>query len=776
MKVWKFLYYSFPVQLFILHIRKNQVLLVLWVLLFAIIFQGFGKVLGIPFLFLDAEYLGRVNFWSYLLIGTALGIFTMAYHMTAYILDSGQFPFLCLTRRPFLNFCVNNGLIPITFLSLLSIQIYRFQNAYEHNTPFTIFGLISGLWIGFALISALILLYFNLTNKNSLFHFAENVDRKLRKIRVSRVNMARRLRSVKQKRAPIYWYLSTRFVPTSVKINSKYYNKNAVLRVFDQHHLNSVMLQGGVLLLIFILGYFRNYPALQLPAAASSLLLFTLILMILGMLTFWLRSWAFSTAVALLFIVNFFSGYSSNPYMHAAIGLDYHAPLQAYNPAVIDSLASDEIISKDRANTLNILNKWRNQYPANEPPLMVMICTSGGGQRSALWTLRSLQTADSLTNGKLMQNTRLITGASGGMIGAAYYRELFLQKQLGKPLNIWQNQYLHNISKDNLNPIIFSLVVHDIFPTLDKYSWAGQEYKADRGLAFEEQLNRNTEGLLNKSLGDYRIAEQEALIPMMILAPNITNDGRKLYIGSQGLSYMVRQDKFDAIGDEEDKVVGVDFQALFRNHQADSLRFLSALRMNATFPYITPNQVLPTNPPVETMDSGIADNFGLEDALRFAYAYRDWIEQETKGVLLLCVRDSERNKPAEELDNQQVIDKLINPLENIYRNWTNIQDSKNDNLIRYAKSWLNVPLTRIELQYIPRTLKKSDGETAKDIERASLNWRLTNREKENILSNINLTENQEALAKLQQLLLEKKEIEPLYTHNGAGIPISNSTQ
>ena len=63
---------------------------------------------------------------------------------------------------------------------------------------------------------------------------------------------------------------------------------------------------------------------------------------------------------------------------------------------------------------------------------MVFLCASGGGKRAALWTLTALQTADSLTGEHLWKNSILITGASGGLIGASYFRELKLRE------NIWR--------------------------------------------------------------------------------------------------------------------------------------------------------------------------------------------------------------------------------------------------------------------------------------------------------------------------------------------------
>ena len=56
------IYYSFPVQLLVLHIKKNQLLLFYWLLLFALVLSLVGGKFGIPYLFLDPEYLGRVDY------------------------------------------------------------------------------------------------------------------------------------------------------------------------------------------------------------------------------------------------------------------------------------------------------------------------------------------------------------------------------------------------------------------------------------------------------------------------------------------------------------------------------------------------------------------------------------------------------------------------------------------------------------------------------------------------------------------------------------------
>ena len=62
-------YYSFPVQLFILHFKRYQSLLFFWYILFSAIGGYFMKNYGGDALFLAPEYLGNVNAASAAIVG-----------------------------------------------------------------------------------------------------------------------------------------------------------------------------------------------------------------------------------------------------------------------------------------------------------------------------------------------------------------------------------------------------------------------------------------------------------------------------------------------------------------------------------------------------------------------------------------------------------------------------------------------------------------------------------------------------------------------------------
>src|SRR6188474_1604275 len=92
--------YSFPVQLLLNNIRRNQVLILCWIILFAMITGNFGKYLGIPYLFLDPEYLNEVNFVSFFILGITTAGFTTAFQITSYINDGHRFSFVGALSKP----------------------------------------------------------------------------------------------------------------------------------------------------------------------------------------------------------------------------------------------------------------------------------------------------------------------------------------------------------------------------------------------------------------------------------------------------------------------------------------------------------------------------------------------------------------------------------------------------------------------------------------------------------------------------------------------------
>ena len=748
------IFYSFPIQLLILHLKKNQLLLLCWLFLGLLVNQQFGKLLGIPYLFLDPEYLNEVGFKSFFIIGIALGGFTVAFHIASYILDAHKYNFVGILERPFGKFAINNSMIPLVFILIYVIAVVRFQIDNDLLTKLDIFLRVAGLLSGTTLMIILLFIYFRYTNKDIFKYLTGSVDEVLKGVDISRRTMMTRLKEAKKREFRVDNYFDYSLRLRSTKRLIGFYDKEAVLKVFDQNHFNSVMIQLGVFAAIIVLGRFTEVDVLNIPAAASVILILTIAIMLFGLITYWTRGWSLTVAIGLFFLLNASWKAGLLERENEAFGMNYEANVAPYNRESLMQFSSIDRYGTDKLQTLDVLEKWKTKQEDKRPPV-ILACVSGGGQRAALWTFNALQKIDSILEGELMDHTALITGASGGMIGAAYFRELYLRKLNGDLHSLQDAQYRVNIARDNLNPIIFSLLVNDIFLRRQPFEYNNHEYSKNRGYAFENQLNKNTSHFLDKPLLDYKEPEAEALVPMMILAPTIINDGRKLYISPQNTSYMTLANEA-LFENQEYKVTGVDFLNFFKEQQAGDLRFLTALRMSATFPYITPNIRLPSDPQIEIMDAGIADNYGISDALRFLYVFRNWFHENTSRVIFLSIRDTQKDPNIEPTANPSILQRMGAPISSVYNNLGNIQDLNNDKNIEFAGTWYRGEIQLIEIEYNTNSIFEGVEFTnlnkeleEKEAERASLSWHLTEKEKRNIVSRIDIPENKAAIARLR---------------------------
>ncbi|HZG01675.1 MAG TPA: hypothetical protein VEY71_11770, partial [Chitinophagales bacterium] len=158
------------------------------------------------------------------------------------------------------------------------------------------------------------------------------------------------------------------------------------------------------------------------------------------------------------------------------------------------------------------------------------------------------------------------------------------------------------------------------------------------------------------------------------------------------------------------------------------------IRMNATFPYIMPNVHLPTEPAIQVMDAGLRDNYGTEATLRFIYTFRDWINANTAGVVLVQTRDQKNMAPAV-TTNPTFMQRRIDPLFAILYNWMDYQDFRNDTHLGTMQTWITPGVDMVTFEYIPASLNSA----------ASMSWHLTAREKEDILQAVRSPHNQHQL-------------------------------
>jgi len=341
-----------------------------------------------------------------------------------------------------------------------------------------------------------------------------------------------------------------------------------------------------------------------------------------------------------------------------------------------------------------------------------------------------------------MNQTFLISGASGGMLAATYYRELYRASLKDKVININNPIYTNNIACDLLNPVFTSMITRDVVAPIQKFNVDHLEFVKDRGYAFEKKLSDNTNGVLNIQLKDVANDEANARIPLIIYNSVVKSDGRKLMIGTQPMSFMMKPAALSA--DSSLIPDAIDFAALFKDLNPYNLRVLTALRMNATFPYVLPNVWLPTTPVIDVMDAGLRDNYGQETTLRFIDHFKEWIQQNTGGVLIIQLRDRSNENWQQAFETQSIADMMITPATMLQHNWFKLQDYFQTDQYSYYKK-MDSSIDRISLMYKPEQADKG----------AAMNFHLSTREKIDVIESFNSPVNQKALQQIKYILSSK---------------------
>jgi energy-coupling factor transporter transmembrane protein EcfT len=514
-----------------------------------------------------------------------------------------------------------------------------------------------------------------------------------------------------------------------------------VRNIMKRHHIAAILTMLLAFLFIILVGFFLDDKLFQMPAAASVSIMFALAVAVLGSLSYFLRSWSFLFIIIFFIVVNTLYHYNIIDPRNKAYGLNYsRKDRPEYSLRHLSSLNTPQKIASDKKNMLQILDKWKANQK-EEKPLMIFFNFSGGGLRGAAFSMNVLQQLDSAANGSLMNKTVLMSGASGGMLGASYYRELSRLAVNNSGINPNDKLYVEKISEDLLNPVFSSMIARDIISPVQKFSVGPYRYSKDRGYSFERKLNQNTEGILDHPIGFYKPLEKNATIPLMILNPVITRDFKKLMICTQPLSFMMQEEYLDS----SSRLSGpdaIDFSALFSNTGPMNLGMLTALRMNATYPYILPAVWLPSNPVIDVMDAGLRDNNGQETTLRFLRVFKDWINENTRGVLIIQIRSRQKSSWDNSFKSGGIGELVTKPFTMMQKNLFMVQDYYQNDEITYAQSFLDSPLHRVAFMYIPE--KEQSG--------ASLNFHLTANEKVEVQASLKRKNNVEAFEQVRNIM------------------------
>jgi hypothetical protein len=296
------------------------------------------------------------------------------------------------------------------------------------------------------------------------------------------------------------------------------------------------------------------------------------------------------------------------------------------------AIPRERLPEADAVRDLAALRAWC-QAGNVERPKLVLVAVTGAAYRSAFWTATVLEELTRLLP-DFGPSVRVIAGASGGMVGAAYYAAMAGPK--GGPPGADVVARLRADSRlDSLTPVVKRLLRRDLFRGLVPF--LAQDY--DRGVVLEEQWK----ALGETSFRDLYDGEVRGWRPSLIVSPLVIESGRRLLFSNLDLACLTQVRP--GPGEPVYSRPAAEFFRAFPGLYGEFL-LRTAIRMNATFPYISPAVSLPTDPPRRPVDAGYYDNYGVDLACSWAYEQSRWLREHTSGVALVQIRayPSERRR------------------------------------------------------------------------------------------------------------------------------------
>ncbi len=459
-------------------------------------------------------------------------------------------------------------------------------------------------------------------------------------------------------------------------------------------------------------------------------------------------------------------------------GKDLRPGVRAAGPGPL--LKLDDIAFSTIPATISDLSQTGDRKPIGKKPMVVLVA-SGGGIRAAVWTflvLSELEARFAAEGIPFPYHVRLISGASGGMFGASYYvRSLRAPGEMDWGPNRGNElaERMDKLTGDWLTPLCERMVLNDVPGFLSPFP-----AHTDRGIALEAAWSNGLDGELDMSFQEIGRREREGWCPSIAFSPMIVEDGRRLLISNLDLRYPASNDGHLLEPDpnrpaalaEQNRNYSHEALELFRMFPGSRNRFAlsTAIRMSASFPFLSPAVPLPTNPRRRVVDAGYFDNYGVSLAASFLFSKKSaiWLKENVSKVVLIQIRDGQsdderrleaipdtatRGKGIGSLVSRS-LEELTSPLEGLNNGRVGTCSFRNDGLLELLSTYFEQLRGEPGSGQIPHRQRFFTVVNFEFAGHAALSWHLSNGERAQIRRSFTDAEGADKLRKKIDDLLE----------------------
>lgn len=251
----------------------------------------------------------------------------------------------------------------------------------------------------------------------------------------------------------------------------------------------------------------------------------------------------------------------------------------------------------------------------------IVIATAGGGIQAAAWTVKVVSELEQQVP-NFKNHIALVSSVSGGSIGATYLGAAWSGVSDGRKNLADEDTACQDtvglaranclVRRSSLDDVAWGLFNPDVWRAIQPFF---RDPKIDRGWALEERLSTRT-GLKYIDLSDWAELARSGLMPAFIFNSTAVEYGWPVALGTSD---------FPSANNDMATIRKVkSFAHLLGNADTapQTLRVVTAARLSATFPYVSPSARadLPGQfPTAHLADGGYYDNYGLLSAMDWLY-------------------------------------------------------------------------------------------------------------------------------------------------------------
>ncbi len=306
---------------------------------------------------------------------------------------------------------------------------------------------------------------------------------------------------------------------------------------------------------------------------------------------------------------------------------------------------------------------------AKKQDTMFFIAAHGGGLKANVWTLKVLNLLQEKSNGKLLNQTIAMSGASGGSLGLGLYSALYDKHGTNTTLI---NKRLKEVAEGNfVSPdIVFTMGIdawRRIWPFNKRFFVRDRSYYSM--VKYQNSIENTPENnKLSKIPFRSYIKHKASVFPSLIMNSSSTK-------GKRGILWSIKQDNFGAVFPFAENLADISNG----ESKLQTLPFYQALSTTNRFPVLSPAAKIKGYG--HYIDAGAIDNSGLLGCL-------DVYNYLLNGVPEKKVLEGKKIVFIEILNGKSLY--IAKVLKEINAKHMYIDEEENDNIIVDIKAGLNL--------------------------------------------------------------------------------------